>query len=529
VNGIADHAMVLLQRDGAIGAWNGGAERMFGYPEKVIVGRNVDVLHPDDDPAEPLLAEAAAYGKVETRGRRTRADGTLFDAEVIIAAVYADDGTLRGFAMVVHDITRQQAETARREAFEEQVRQSQRLESIGQLAGGVAHDFNNLLSVVLGSVTLLEGTLRDVLAGSEARDQVLADLRQIEEAARRGAALTRQLLTFSRRDVVAPQVLDVDEVVENVSEMLRRTIGEHISLRFETGDTPRWRVLIDRGQLEQVLVNLAVNARDAMPEGGSLSIETRNEELDEAFLQPEARMTPGPYVVLVVSDTGIGMEPEVAARAFEPFFTTKPAGSGTGLGLATIYGIVTGSGGVVRLYSEPSLGTTVKVYLPATSAEVTTLGVSASEPEVRARQGNETVLVVEDEPAVRELARRLLVEAGYDVLVASNGRDALEAFDARGGNVDLVLTDLIMPGMSGRELAHRLRARRPNVNVLYMSGYTAGLLGEQAFLDEGEDLVEKPFTRALLLRKVDAVLDRGVTESSWTNTNQPLDRPGGEA
>jgi hypothetical protein len=529
VNGIADHAMVLLQRDGAIGAWNGGAARMFGYSEQVIVGRNVDVLHPADDPAEPLLAEAAAYGKVETRGRRTRSDGTPFDAEVIIAAVYADDGTLRGFAMVVHDITLQQAETARREAFEEQVRQSQRLESIGQLAGGVAHDFNNLLSVVLGSVTLLEGTLREVLAGSEDRDQVLADLRQIEEAARRGAALTRQLLTFSRRDVVAPQVLDVDEVVENVSEMLRRTIGEHISLRFQTGDAPRWRVLIDRGQLEQVLVNLAVNARDAMPEGGSLSIETRNEELDEAFLQPEARMTAGPYVVLVVSDTGVGMEPEIAARAFEPFFTTKPAGSGTGLGLATIYGIVTGSGGVVRLYSEPSLGTTVKVYLPATSAEVTTLGVSANEPEVRARQGNETVLVVEDEPAVRELARRLLVEAGYDVLVAPNGHDALQAFDARGGNVDLVLTDLIMPGMSGRELAHRLRARRPTVNVLYMSGYTAGLLGEQAFLDEGEDLVEKPFTRALLLRKVDAVLDRGVTESSWTNPNQPLDRPGGEA
>jgi CheY-like chemotaxis protein len=223
------------------------------------------------------------------------------------------------------------------------------------------------------------------------------------------------------------------------------------------------------------------------------------------------------------------MEPEVAARAFEPFFTTKPAGSGTGLGLATIYGIVTGSGGVVRLYSEPGLGTTVKVYLPATSAEVTTLGVSPAEPEPRARQGNETVLVVEDEPAVRELARRLLVEAGYSVLVAPNGNEALEAWDARNGDIDLVLTDLIMPGMSGRDLAHRLRARRPNVNVLYMSGYTAGLLGEQAFLDEGEELVEKPFTRALLLRKVDAVLDRGVTESSSTKTNQPLDRPRGEA
>ncbi|MDQ1520314.1 MAG: hypothetical protein QOI55_1387, partial [Actinomycetota bacterium] len=323
VDGVADHAMLLLERDGAVAAWNGGAERMFGYPENVIVGRNISVLNPPDEPAEPLLAEAAAYGKVETQTRRVRADGTDFEAQVIISAVYGDDGTLRGFAKVVHDITLQQVEEARREAFEEQLRQAQHLESVGQLAGGVAHDFNNLLSVVLGSVTLLEATLREALAGAPEHDQVLADLRQVEEAARRGAALTRQLLTFSRRDVVAPQVIDVDDVVENVSEMLRRTIGEHINLQFVSDDAPRWRVLVDRGQLEQVLVNLAVNARDAMPGGGTLTVETRNVELDEAFLQPEARMTPGPYVVLAVSDTGVGMQPETAARAFEPFFTTK--------------------------------------------------------------------------------------------------------------------------------------------------------------------------------------------------------------
>jgi PAS domain S-box-containing protein len=510
VEGVADHAMLLLQRDGTVASWNGGAERMFGYVEESIVGRNVGLFHLPDDPVDPLLAEAAACGKVETRGRRVRADGTQFDALVIIAAVYADDGTLRGFAKVVHDITAQQAIEARREAFEEQLRQAQRLESVGQLAGGVAHDFNNLLSVVLASVTLLEDAVTGALASSPDRDQVLADLRQIEEAARRGAALTRQLLTFSRRDVVAPQVVDVDEVVDNVSELLRRTIGEHIRLKLLHEEAVRWRVLVDRGQLEQVLVNLAVNARDAMPDGGTLTVETHNVELDEAFLQPEARMTPGPYVVLVVSDTGVGMEPEVAARAFEPFFTTKPPGSGTGLGLATIYGIVTASGGAVRLYSEPGIGTSVKVYLPATSAEVTATA-PVGEPEIAPREGNERILLVEDEPAVRELASRLLSESGYVVVAAENGPEALREWDDSDAPFDLVLTDLIMPGMSGRELVRRVRAREPNAKVLYMSGYTAGLLGDQSYLDDGEDLLEKPFTRAMLLRKVDTVLGpRGV-------------------
>jgi CheY-like chemotaxis protein len=345
---------------------------------------------------------------------------------------------------------------------------------------------------------------------------VFADLRQIEDAARRGAALTRQLLTFSRRDIVTPQVIDVDDVVENVSEMLRRTIGEHIALRLTHDDATRWRVLIDRGQLEQVLVNLAVNARDAMPDGGTLNIETRNIELDEAFLQPEARMTPGPYVVLVVSDTGAGMEPSVAARAFEPFFTTKPSGSGTGLGLATVYGIVIGSGGVVRLYSEPGIGTTLKVYLPATTAEATTT-VHIPEPAPRARGANERILLVEDEPAVRELARRLLEDSGYAVLCAANGPEALDAWDEHHGNIDLVLTDLIMPGMSGRELAHRLRDSRPAVNVLYMSGYTAGLLGQQAILEEGDEFLEKPFTRSALLSKIEHALSPVTGSSSSTS------------
>jgi CheY-like chemotaxis protein len=336
---------------------------------------------------------------------------------------------------------------------------------------------------------------------------VLADLRAIEDAARRGAALTRQLLTFSRRDVVAPQVVDVDDIVQSVTEMLRRTIGEHIDLRVVIDAGARWRVLIDRGQFEQVLVNLAVNARDAMPDGGMLTVETRNIELDEAFLQPDAGMTPGPYVVLVVSDTGVGMPPAVVERAFEPFFTTKPPGSGTGLGLATIYGIVTSAGGVVRLYSEPGIGTAVKVYLPATVAELTAGATERDrEPERPRRAGNERILVVEDEPSVRELARRLLADAGYDVLTAEDGADALKTFMQCDGRFDLVLTDLIMPGLSGRELAQELRRDAPGVNVIYMSGYTAGLLGEQAFIAEGEELLEKPFTRSQLLHAVEDAL-----------------------
>jgi PAS domain S-box-containing protein len=505
VDGIVDHAMVLLDPDGTVVAWNAGATKIFGYADSEIIGRSVSVLHPAGDPLEPLLAEAFSYGKVQTTTHRVRKDGTEFDAEVTLASVYAHDGTRRAYTTVIDDITEQKAEATRREAVEEQLRQAQRLESVGQLAGGVAHDFNNLLSVVLGSVTLLEGALQHALDASPQRDQVFADLRAIEDAARRGATLTRQLLTFSRRDVVAPQVLNIDEVVDDLTDMLRRTIGEHIDLQVDSDGDDRWRVLVDRGQLEQVLVNLAVNARDAMPDGGTLTLETRNIDLDEAFLQPDARMTPGPYVVVIVSDTGVGMEPEVAARAFEPFFTTKPPGSGTGLGLATIYGIVTGAGGVVRLYSEPGIGTAVKVYFPATLAEVSP-GTKPRDVDVRLRHGNERILLVEDETAVRELACRLLIDAGYDVTATANAHEALEAWSDATTPFDLVLTDLIMPGMSGRELAQRLRAQDPSTKVLHMSGYTAGLLGPRAILEEGDALLEKPFTRALLLRRVDTAL-----------------------
>jgi PAS domain S-box-containing protein len=515
VEGVADHAMILLEPDGRIAAWNAGAERMFGYPGDAIVGRAVSALHPADDPAEPLLAEAFSYGTVDTRARRVRADGTEFEAHVVLSAVYAHDGSLRAFANVVRDITQQKAQEARQEAFEEQLRQAQRLESVGQLAGGVAHDFNNLLSVVLGSVTLLEGSLRGALEGAPQRDRVMADLHEIEEAARRGAALTRQLLTFSRKDVIAPQVVDLDEVVDGVTGMLRRTIGEHIELQFVVDREARWPVLVDRGQLEQVLVNLAVNARDAMPDGGTLTVETRNVHLDEAFLQPEARATSGPYAVLIVSDTGVGMAPDVAARAFEPFFTTKSPGSGTGLGLATIYGIVTGAGGVVRLYSEPGIGTAVKVYFPATTAALSPTPIAPREAEPRWRDGDECVLLVEDEHAVRELARRLLTDAGYRVIAAANGPEAIEQYDAHRDDIALLLTDLIMPGMSGRDLAQHVRALDPRLPVLYMSGYTAGLLGPRAILGDGDRLLEKPFTRAMLLGKVDAAL--GANDVSGAN------------
>jgi PAS domain S-box-containing protein len=504
VEGIADHAMVLLGPDGNVRAWNSGAEQMLGYPAEAIVGRNIGVIHPSGDAVTALLARAIANGKVEINARRVRADGTEFDAHVVLAAVFSDDGALRGFAKVIDDVTVQREQEARRDAIESQLRQAQRLESVGQLAGGVAHDFNNLLSVVLGSVTLIESTLASELSTSSRRDQVLSDLRAIEEAGRRGAALTRQLLTFSRRDVVAPQVLDVDELVENVSDMLRRTIGEHIALRIRNDGEARWRVLVDRGQFEQVLVNLAVNARDAMPEGGTLTIETSNIELDEMFLQPEARMTPGPYVVLTVSDSGVGMPPEVAARAFEPFFTTKAAGVGTGLGLATVYGIITAAGGIVRLYSEPTLGTSVKVYLPATSAEVTPSVAAHRDADSRSRRGHERILLVEDESAVRELARRLLTEAGYEVVVAADGVDALSLWN---DDIELLVTDMVMPGLSGRDLVRNLRARNPDLKVLYMSGYTAGLLGPQAMLEDGDELLEKPFTRGMLLHKIERALE----------------------
>jgi hypothetical protein len=380
------------------------------------------------------------------------------------------------------------------ERLEGQLHQSQRMESLGQLAGGVAHDFNNLLAVITNYASFVSEELDDKEAAQN-------DLGQIRVAAERAAELTRQLLAFAGRKVLQPVIFDLNQVIVAVEQLLRRTIGEHVELVISLSTDPSF-VEADPGQLEQVLVNLAVNARDAMPDGGLLTIDTENSEIDEAYTETNPGVAPGRYVRLRVSDTGSGMEQAVLDHVFEPFFTTKPRGEGTGLGLPTVFGIVAQAGGEIQLYSEPGIGTTCQVLLPTTD-RTPTIGRSLTEP--RDLHGTETVLVVEDEDALREVARRILSRNGYVVLTSANGPEAIALVERHTGVIDLLLTDVIMPQMLGKEVAARIQELFPGLPVLYMSGYARPVLGPT--LGEEIALLEKPFSEQLLLIKVRDVLD----------------------
>jgi two-component system, cell cycle sensor histidine kinase and response regulator CckA len=513
----APDAMVCVDSTGKIALLNAQAERLFGYERDEIVGQPVEVLVPEqvrashpahraDYMAEPRSRPMGAG--MELAGRRR--DGSTFPAEISLSAIQTDDGVL--VTAAIRDVSERRAIQAERERLrtqaerdrlERQLQQSQRLESLGQLAGGVAHDFNNLLGVISSYADFVAEHLRDPEAADPGQS-ALADIEEVQNAAKRGSALTHQLLAFARREVVQPRVLDLNDTVGGVLKLLRRTLGEHIELSTELA-LDLEAVLADPGQIEQILVNLAVNARDAMAAGGCLTIKTTNAEVDEAYALSQTELSPGRYVALKVSDNGPGMPPEVIERAFEPFFTTKPKGEGTGLGLATIYGIVHQAGGNVRIYSEPGLGTTITILLPVTNqAEVAT----RSETDSDHRGSGELLLVVEDEAALREVARRILSRNGYRVIVAATGQQAIEAAAVSTDRIDGLVTDVIMPGLQGKELADRIRAFEPDLAVLYMSGYTQGILGAQGVLDAGVALIEKPFTEAALLANVRAVLSR---------------------
>ncbi len=391
-----------------------------------------------------------------------------------------------------------------RRELESQLLQAQKMEAVGRLAGGVAHDFNNLLTAILGSVELL---LADTAAAAKGREE----LEIIREAATRAQDLIRQLLAFSARQVLRPSVLDLNQLVGNVSKMLRRVIGEDVRLAT-TLATDLGPVRADRGQLEQILVNLAVNARDAMPDGGQLTIATANVEhaVGHQTASPHDHRSPpppppGPYVLLQVTDTGVGMSADVQAHLFEPFFTTKPRGKGTGLGLATVYGIVRQSGGHITVESTPGQGAQFRIYLPRVDAPVDAL---AGPGAVRAPvTGTETVLLTEDDQLVRLLARTVLVRAGYAVLEAAGGQEALGLAESHSGPIHLLLTDVVMPDMNGRELMHRLAARRPDMKVLYVTGYSDEAVAQHGVLDPGTAFLPKPFTPEALTRKVREVLD----------------------
>jgi PAS domain S-box-containing protein len=380
---------------------------------------------------------------------------------------------------------------------QDQLHQSQKMEAIGKLAGGVAHDFNNLLTVILGYGEIVLGQLRP-------DDPLRADIDEIHRAGRRAAELTHQLLAFGRKQIFAPRVLDLNDVVKGLDRMLRRLIGEDVEITTAL-DSDAGRVRTDPAQVEQVIVNLAVNARDAMPKGGKLTLETGNVELGEDYARSRVGVAPGPYVMLAVSDTGHGMNAETLSHLFEPFFTTKEKGKGTGLGLSTVYGIVKQSGGHVGVYSEPGRGTTFKVYFPRVDAPADAPAVPvAAEP---LRKGTETVLLVEDEDAVRRLARTALQRQGYAVLDARSPGEALELARERPGPIQIMVTDVVMPGMSGRQLAEKLAVLHPETRVLYISGYTENAIVHQGVLDAGVAFLNKPFSPDALLRKVREVLD----------------------
>ncbi|BBH67796.1 hypothetical protein ACTI_44810 [Actinoplanes sp. OR16] len=525
----APDAIVGVTRDGTITLINAQAERLFGYPREELLDQPVDVLVPERLRATHVRHRDGYFTHPRNRPMgagealtAVRKDGTEFPAEISLSSVETDKGMI--VTTSIRDVTDRliaQAERERlitqaeRDAGERRLQHARRLESLGELAGGVAHDFNNILAVISNYTEMVLETLENPTLVPADLAEVRKDLGQVSRAAERAARLTKQLLAFGRRDITQATVLTLNHVIGDVEQMLRRSLGEHIHL-ITSFDRQLWQIYADASQLEQILLNLAVNARDAMPAGGTLSIDTSNAELADDDTTGDI-LRPGRYVRLRVSDTGSGMPPEVIERAFEPFYTTKPKGSGTGLGLATVYGIATAAGGDVRLYSEAGIGTTVTILLPAVESPADPSAVPAvipaAEPATETRP-HETILMAEDEDDLRQVTARILTRAGYHVLAATGGTEAIHLAQTHPGPIDLLLTDVIMPRMMGNEVAAQVKKRRPGIPVLYMSGYAEPVLTENGTLPDGVTLVEKPFTSHELLDRVRAVLHPASTSSA---------------
>jgi PAS domain S-box-containing protein len=469
---------------------NDAAVRRYGYSRVEFLAMSIDDICKPDGPVEPDQAGTVSH---------VAKDGTVIEVDITTADLTFDDRPAR--YVMARDVTQKQK-------LQLQLQQAQRMESLGQLAGGVAHDFNNLLGVILNFSWFVKANLMAEVESKEGERwrPVLKDVERIERAAENAARLTHQLLAFARVEVVKPRAMNINSVVAEMEPLLRRTLGEHIELIALPGPD-LWPVMIDSGQLSQVLTNLAVNSRDAMAKGGKLTIDVLNVDVDTAYAAARPGLKPGRYVQLRVSDNGIGMDKKTREHAFEPFFTTKPRGHGTGLGLATIYGIVSQAGGRIDVYSELGIGTRVSVLLPATDQ---TQAVAELDPSAPLATATETVLVVEDSDDLREIVDRILSRSGYQVMVAANGPDALEMARRYKGHIDLVLTDLIMPQMLGSELAPRLVESRPDLRVLYMSGFAQPALGAEGTLSPEVALLDKPFTEPSLLARVRQVLEAHV-------------------
>jgi PAS domain S-box-containing protein len=487
-------AIIGKTLEGIVTSWNRAAERTFGYTADEAIEKTLGFLIPQDRlEEESQIIERVKQGETVSHFEtvRRRKDGKEINIALTISPIKDGEGTIIGFSKIARDITEQKC-------LEAKLRQSQKMECVGQLAGGIAHDFNNLLTVINSYSDMVLGDL------DFSNPFFRNGIEQIKEAGYRAALLTRQLLMFSRQQALEPKVLDLNEVVSNIAKLLRRLIGEDITLVL-CPNPVLGLVKVDPAQMEQIIMNLAVNARDAMPDGGQLTIETGNVELDNAYACKHALVQPGPYVMMVVSDTGCGMDADTQARIFDPFFTTKGPGKGTGLGLATVDGIVKQSGGNIWVYSELGKGTTLKIYLPRVE-KTSVLPEPVPAPDETLR-GSETILLVEDEEMVRALVQAILERCGYHVLAARNVPDALRFAQEGPRPIHLLLTDIIMPVMNGPELAKRFLSFRPETKVLFMSGYTDKVIGYVGALEPGTAFLQKPFTPQTLTRKVHEVLN----------------------
>jgi PAS domain S-box-containing protein len=491
-------AVIITDTDGYIEYVNGAFETATGYRRSEVFGKNERLLKSDrhDSAFFDDIRETLARGEVWT-GRlfHRRKDGSDYETKTTVTPFRDSSGLTLHHVAIARDLTHDREIEAR-------MQQASRMDAIGQLSGGIAHDFNNLLSVIINYIGFVAREIPATLPLQQ-------DIAEIQKAAFRAAALARQLLVFSRNQRVSLEVLDVDEAIRGIVNLLRRTVGANIELRHVSAPEP-WRIKADRGQLEQILVNLVINARDAMPDGGSIILSTTNVVLDHDFARRHPGVTPGHFVRLTVTDTGCGMTPDVAAQVFEPFFTTKA--TGTGLGLATVFGIVKGFGGNIWIDSAASEGTNIEINLPAVP-DIAAVNATGQEPTTLAAGHGETVLVAEDHDAVRTLACRILESNGYKTIAAADGLDALTASDAHAGPIDLLITDLVMPLLSGRELALRFSEKRPGTKILLMSSYREHENPRGQTRLPPLDFLMKPFAEAELLRCVRELLDRAPTES----------------
>jgi PAS domain S-box-containing protein len=482
-------AIIGKNLDGIITQWNRGAEQVYGYTAAEVIGRNVSLLCPPERPDEiPAILEKIRAGqRVEYfESVRVTKDGRRLNMSISVSPIYDAEGRVVGASAIGRDITAQKK-------VEEQLRQSQKMDAVGRLAGGVAHDFNNLLGIVTACTELLRGRLDG---------ENLECVDNIREAAKRGASLTRQLLSFSRRQPVKTQILDLNERLQQVGKLLKPIMGDDVEIVLPSRSREAI-VEADPGQLDLIMLNLAVNSHDATPGGGKLLVETEVFDVEQSFAR-EHSMSPGRYAMLAVSDNGIGMDEATRSRIFEPFFTTKESGKGSGLGLATVYGIVKQAGGHILVHSEPGQGTTFKIYLPSAEHKVG-MGAQAQEQALPARREGVKILLAEDDPILRKVTRKILEEHGYTVLEAIDGEAALAVIASSSARIDLILTDVAMKGMSGPELVLRLMDWRPEMKVVYMSGYMGELAAHQGRWS-GIRLLEKPFTRLRLLNTIDEAL-----------------------